>query len=229
MKRGGPASACKCKVVCSSAVGVCTVVRWCQMWRLRSRETRPVSGARARLRLRWLRVLLLLKVLLVHTVHGLHGFITRLDRFYTSSVNTPRSTYIIPPVGGSPATQYPSRFLGLNPQILSLVYANAAASLTAHLTLALTRPRPHPQLTLTLTTSRRRQVRTRAENMKVRLPPSNLTTRPNLTLSVLRAPRSPAAALPNTLLLRPGTSDRTAPTLLLRRSKASWCLRDPGR
>ena len=49
------------------------------------------------------------------------------------------------------------------------------------------------------------------------------------TLSVLRAPRSRAAALPNTLLLRPGTSDRTAPTLLLRRSKASWCLRDPGR
>ena len=222
MKRGGPASACKCKVVCSSAVGVCTVVRWCQMWRLRSRETRPVSGARARLRLRWLRVLLLkyywytrtrFKVRLYHTIGH-----TQFARLILS-----------PPCGGSPATQYPSRFLGLNPQILSLVYANAAASLTAHLTLALTRPRPHPQLTLTLTTSRRRQVRTRAENMKVRLPPSNLTTRPNLTLSVLRAPRSPAAALPNTLLLRPGTSDRIAPTLLLRRSKASWCLRDPGR
>ena len=30
----------------------------------------------------------------------------------------------------------------------------------------------------------------------------------------------------NALLLRPGTSDRIAPTLLLRRSKASWCLRD---
>ena len=79
MKRGGPASACKCKVVCSSAVGVCTVVRWCQMWRLRSRETRPVSGARARLRLRWLRVLLLKYYWYTRTRFKVRLYHTRLD------------------------------------------------------------------------------------------------------------------------------------------------------
>ena len=136
MKRGGPASACKCKVVCSSAVGVCTVVRWCQMWRLRSRETRPVSGARARLRLRWLRVLLLkyywytrtrFKVRLYHTVR------------HTYSIRKPRSTYIIPPLWRFPCNTVSQPFPWFEPAD-SLVGLRERSSLSD----GAPHPRPHP-------------------------------------------------------------------------------------